>query len=153
LTARSGDMSRPIGVTLLAILQLITGLSNVFSGLGALGASSTLGLTELQKNILFWLGVILFVLGLSSLWLARAYVIGHEWARHRGRTIAIVSILLALLVIVLHLPEKLGPDSPGLSIIWNMLVFYYLGRPKIVAYFAGRWTGKPWSSKPGSSKK
>jgi len=146
-------MSRPIGVTFLAILQLISGLSNVLTGLGTIGLSSSLDLAEPQKNVLFVFGVALLILGASSLWLARAYAIGYEWARHRGRAVATLSILLAFLVLLLHLPERIGPSSPGFSILWNLVVYVYLGRPKIVAYFAGRWNGQPWSGRSTSSKK
>lgn len=145
MPAKSDGMSRPFGVTILALLQLITGLSNVFTGLIAMGASSDLGLTEAAKNLFFLVGLVLFILGVSSLWLARAYMKGFEWARGRGRTIAVLAILFVFLILFLNLPKKFGPDNPGLSIIWNALVFIYLGRPKIVAYFAGRVGGRTWS--------
>ena len=145
MTAKSKGMSRPFGVTVLALLQLITGLSNVLTGLIAMGASSTLGIAETAKNLYFIVGLVLFVLGISSLWLARGYIKGYEWARGRGRTIAVLAILIVFLILFLNLPKRIGPDNPGLSILWNALVFIYLGRPKIVAYFAGRRGGRPWS--------
>lgn len=151
MARKSGDMSRPIGVTFLAILQIVSGLGNVLTGLAILGVSSNADVSGDIKNLLFWLGLIMIVLGVSGLWLARGYVKGLEWARHRGRLVAMLSILLALLALVLNLPAKLGMDSPGFSLIWNAVIYLYLGRPKIVAYFAGRWNGRPWSDRTRSS--
>lgn len=89
------------------------------------------------SGLLFLLAIIYFVLGLSSLLLARGYVKGREWARHRGRMLAALAVAFAILGAMI-LPNRLDPGSPVWTIIFNSAVIIYLGRPKVKAFFGRR---------------
>jgi len=87
--------------------------------------------------IAFFLGVVYFALFISSMWLASGYLRGFEWARRRGRAIALLGIVFAVLA-VLVLPARIGPDNPGWSIVFNAAVYLYLGSQRARAYFRAR---------------
>lgn len=72
--------SSPMGIVLLAIIQLLTGLWDLLLSLALLDVAKG-NATEGLVNIL---GIAYLILGLSSLWLARGYAKGYEWARRRG---------------------------------------------------------------------
>jgi hypothetical protein len=80
-------------------------------------------------------GFVYLVLGISSLMLSRGYFKGLERARHRGRTMAALAIVFALFCLLFPVPAKLGPDSPSWSIVFNLFLVMYLGRPKILTFF------------------
>lgn len=145
-------MKRPFGITLLALVQILVGLSMLFSSMWGFSASAWSGSLEGEQQILesgigltpkmvsaitFFLGIVYFVLFLSSVWLARGYLKGLEWARRRGRVIALLGIAFAILA-VLVLPRRIGPDSPGWSVVFNSAVYLYLGSQRARAYFGAR---------------
>lgn len=75
------------------------------------------------------------MLGISCLWLARGYWLGHESARRRGRKVAVLAIAVAVLAGLAVLPARLGPDSPFWLVLGNLVVFIYLGSEKARSYF------------------
>jgi hypothetical protein len=160
---RASDMStsnrsrprRPFGVTILAILQILSGLNALGTSLFFFAVSSLASSASVQQSlhsspwvaenaasIFFWLGLIFLVLAIWSLWYARGYVKGHEGARRHGRRLAILTIIFAVLLIIFlpNLPQKVGLGSPWWMIISNAIVAIYLGRPKVIAFFNSRST-------------
>lgn len=145
--------SRPPGITLLAVLQILSGLQLLGGCVFLFVLSSKANTPEVQDAlkgslwiaekvalISLWLGVVYLMLGVSALWLARGYVRGYGWARRRGRMIAALAVLFAV-VAILVLPNRVDPGSPWWTIIFNAGIIIYLGRPKVLAYFASRSRG------------
>ncbi len=145
--------NRPLGVTLLSILQLILGIGYLSSMLWAWSISSWAGSidgqTRLQSvggaqlansisTLFLIIGIVYLVLGISSLMLSRGYFKGRESARHRGRTMASLAIVFALFCLLFPVPAKLGPDSPFWAIVFNVILVVYLGRPRVMAFFKSR---------------
>lgn len=143
-------LGRPLGVTLLSVVQFILGLGYLLSMVWALSVSawadSVEGQTKLQSvggeqlaktisTLFLVVGIVYLLLGISSLMLSRGYFKGRERARHRGRTMAVLAISFALLCLLLPVPAKLGPDSPVWSIVFNLVLVVYLARPRVLAFF------------------
>src|SRR5512137_2724891 len=98
MNPRSGRRKRPFGVALLAVVQIITAIQLLVSSLIYFALVSWVktdeGLEALTKagdwavesagGIFFLLGLLFLVLGVVALLLARGYVQGREWARHKG---------------------------------------------------------------------
>ncbi|HEX9908489.1 MAG TPA: hypothetical protein VGB78_08530 [Thermoplasmata archaeon] len=149
-------MNRPLGVTLIAFFQILSGVTFLVDSLIATAYSSWASSPEGQERltevfsenaaesiagILFVLAFIYLVLGISTLLLARGLFKGYEKARRRTRTVAAFAIVFAFLGAILLsriLPERLDIQATWWSIIFNIVVLAYLGRPGIRAYFASR---------------
>ena len=147
-----GRFQRPLGVTILALLQILTGVQLLVSflfyvslsswvktpdGQAALLKLNSQWLAQNASGLLFLLAMAYLILGASSLLLARGYVKGKGWARRRGRLLAILAILFAIFGAII-LPNRLDPGSPFWTVAFNAVVFIYLGRPKVKAYFGVR---------------
>ncbi|MFH1579462.1 MAG: hypothetical protein ABIE25_04810 [Thermoplasmatota archaeon] len=128
-------MGRPLGVTILAIIAIVAGIQSLGAGLALFSFSSTLEKSILGIGSLIGLGFL--IIGLFYLFLARGYVKGHERARRKGRMIAAFAILLALAGVMI-LPARLVPESPVWTMILNVVIILYLGRPRVKAFFASR---------------
>ncbi len=126
--------TRPIGVTVLAILEALVGLVMVFEGsglavLGALAGMFTQGLSDLLGALAGILGGILIVIGILSLFTAFGVWTGKGWAR----TVSLVLIILGLLFGLIFM---IG--SPVLEIVWIIvyaIMIYYLYRPNVRSFF------------------
>lgn len=140
---------RPLGVTLLAVVQVVSGLQMLGNALWALAIASIASTPEGQETLADtlppWmaenaaaifgvLGTVILVLAIWSLLLARGYVKGIEKARARGRKVALYAVLLAILTIVL-VPDRTDPGSPWWTIIFNLAIYIYLNSEKVRAYF------------------
>jgi len=145
--------SRPFGITILAILQFLSGLNALGSSFLFFAISSLATTDSVQQalrsspwvaanaaGIFFWLGLIFLVLAIWSLWYARGYIKGQEWARRHGRRLAFLTIVLAMFLILFlpNLPSQVGLGSPWWMVFSNAVVAYYLGRPKVIAFFKSR---------------
>ena len=138
-------------MNLLAIIQIISGLQLVVSSLIYFALSSWAntpeGAAELAKSgdwalkngsgLFFLLGIVYLILGVSSLLLARGYVKGREWARHKGRVVAALAMVFAIVGAIL-LPRRLDPGSPFWTIVFNAIVIIYLGSAKVRNFFSSR---------------
>ena len=132
---RTGPMtSRPMGIVLLAIIQLLTGLWDLLLSVALIDVAKG----NAAEGLVNILGIAYLILGLSSLWLARGYAKGYEWARRRGRFLASMALVFAVLGSIL-LPPRFAPDSPLWTIVFNLSILLYLGRPRVRAYFASRF--------------
>ncbi|OGS43714.1 MAG: hypothetical protein A3K76_04700 [Euryarchaeota archaeon RBG_13_57_23] len=134
--SRTKKPERPWGIILLAMWEIWVGIQMVIVGLAVVSFSSTLVEGSTWRNIVFLIGLGYFVIGISALLLARGYMKGYESSRRRGRSVAKIAILWAILG-VLFLPPTLAPDSPFWTIVGNVIILLYLGSDKVVAYFKG----------------
>jgi len=147
--------TRPFGITLLALVQIISGLQ-----FWLLAIASRADTTELQDalgenawiaenvdGVLFWSRIIYVVLGLLAFALAYGYMNGSEWAGRRGTSVATFAIVVAFLTMMLvAIPANLGSPMwlftvwtlvAVCTIIFNIAVIIFLGRPTVKAYFKG----------------
>jgi len=150
LAGRSkGRGSRPLGVTLIAILQIVSGLQMLVVALVAFIIASVASTPEVQGQlstsvgenvagsiaaIFLMIGIIALAIAVFSFVLARGYVRGREWARKKGRKIAFFAILLALVSLIL-IPSRTDPGAPIWTIILNSFIFVYLGRGRVKKFF------------------
>lgn len=125
--------SRPMGIVLLAIIQLLTGMWDLLLSVALIDVAKG----NAAEGLVNILGIAYLILGLSSLWLARGYAKGYERARRRGRLLASMALVFAVLGSIL-LPPRFAPDSPLWTIVFNLSILLYLGRPRVRAYFASR---------------
>jgi hypothetical protein len=106
--------SRPIGISILAILTVIGGIIVLASGL---------------TLVYVGIGIILLALGIAYLIMAYGLWKGKGWAW------TITLILSAVSVIVAIVSIYTGNAQAIFSLIINAVVIYYLYRPHVKAYF------------------
>ncbi len=136
--ARGTVVQRPIGVTILAVLQVLGGLAFLGLGLIMLAISGFLriaGLGHLDMFIAFLgslivgaIGVVMIVLGILGFALAYGYWNGSGYAWPLGLGVALVSLLIRLL----SLPSGL------IGVLIDVLIIYYLTRPHVKKWFGKR---------------
>lgn len=131
-------LSRPTGVTILAVLQLITSILSVIAGLTALLAREAIskqlstGSTappELAAGLPLWLGWFLLLTGVLGLVLAWGLFTLKGWAW-----------LLTLIFQGLNVLSNLSSfgSNPGgavLGIVIAAVIIYYLLRPEVKRAF------------------
>ena len=133
----------------MAVLQVVSGLQLLFQSIASFVIAAVLNTPEGRESVsafvapeaidlLVWLfiaiGAVSLALGVFAFLLARGYLRGREWSRRKGRQVAILAILLALVSMVL-VPGRADPGAPIWTILFNVLVYLYLGRRRIRAYF------------------
>lgn len=136
--ARDDAPKRPLGLDLLAMIAVITGLQLLGSGLALLEYRSAL--EGDAEGLVSVTGFLFAFLGFSYLLLALGYLRGSEKAGRRGRGITAFAIVFAVLG-AWFMRDPLSPDSPVWTVLFNAVVFVYLGRPKVRACFARRSRG------------
>ncbi len=108
-------VSRPMGVTILGILQIIGSLIVVAIGLAITAFSGAYGLGAIPFAGAY--GLLIVVFGVLGLFFGIALFTGRNWAR-----------ILMLVGAVLDIITILG-------FIWGVILLWYLTRPRVVAYF------------------
>ena len=98
---------RPTGVTILAILEIVSGIMMGNEGVAVLGAIS--GITV--------------VLGAMSFFMAWGLLKGKSWAWTITLILTIISLIFDL------------PSMNVIGIIIDIVILYYLFRPHVKAYF------------------
>jgi hypothetical protein len=123
---------RPFGVTILAILEIISGLFEL--GAGALlliaagfigGLSGVSGFGGILAGIFSAIGGVLIILGLLAFLIAYGLWTGQGWAWTLSLIFSIIGIILG----ILSLPAGV------ISLIIDILIIYYLTRPHVKAFF------------------
>lgn len=138
-----------MGISLLALLQLLSSLQMLSGAIWFLSISSQAHLPEIQDKlqantsewvaqnaeaIFFWIGLGYLILGILAFSMVYGYLKGREWARRRGRSIAKLAILIAVLSIFVF-PRRIDPGSPFFTILFNTCVLLYLNRQNVKQYF------------------
>jgi hypothetical protein len=148
----SATRSRPTGVTIIAVLNIIGGIFGVIGGLGliAVGAilpglpSSVLeemeqsagaglgmqGLApELIGGFILAMGAVVLAIGIASFIVAYGLWKGLGWAW-------MVTVVLSIISIVLNAVSIATGNFPGIvSIIISGVILYYMFRPHVKEYF------------------
>jgi hypothetical protein len=117
---------RPTGITILAVLQTLAGLIYLIAGSGVVLVGGVLG--GVFGAIGSAIGIVFVVLGLVEFVVAWGYLTRKGWARWAGLILAAIGVLEGLT----SLPNGI------LSIAIDGVVLYYLTRPYIIDWFAGR---------------
>jgi hypothetical protein len=118
---------RPIGVTLLAALELLMGVILVFGALGG-AALGTLIAGEYGEVIGSMIMVIAAVGAVIEFIIGWGLLTGKKWARWVGIIFSALGVL-----------SGLGSLPTGLAmIVIDGAVIYYLTRPNVIAWFDGR---------------
>jgi len=112
--------SRPLGVTIIAILAVIGGIGSVLSGFAIIAIIPLLG-------IIF--GGLLIIIGLAYFVVAYGLWKGLNWAWNITLIVSVIGIIVGLGSIVV------GNVGALFHLIVNVIVIYYLYRPNVKAYF------------------
>jgi uncharacterized membrane protein len=159
---QSTPKSRPIGVTIIAILNIIGGIIMLFFGLAFVAFGAIIPLVpqsefqQLEQNLtasgvdvpqvplsfvsvgLLAIGGILIAIGIVSFVVAYGLLKGKSWAWTLTLVLSIISIVVGAISIA-----TTGNIFNIISIIISGIILYYLYRPHVKAYF-----GKGVSSSP-----
>lgn len=115
---------RPLGVTILAVLNALSALSFIFIGVGMIAVTAT--------GILAGLGIILggfvILIGVVQLLIAFGLWKGWGWAWFVALIFGILGIIFGLLSLTSGLTGILG-------LVINIVIVYYLFQPRVKAYF------------------
>jgi hypothetical protein len=131
---------RPTGVTIVAILNIISGIIMLIGGIALVAIGSVLpgalpdtGISGLPEGAFGALGVgmggIILALGIFSFVVAYGLLKGMGWAWTLTVVLSVISIALNAISIVS------GNAGGIISIIISGVILYYLYRPHVKAYF------------------
>jgi len=137
---------RPVGVTILAILEVVSGI------LGIVGGAFLLGLAEMtvfrikQEAILMILSLILMIIGFVQLVMAYGLWTAQGWAWTGTLILAVIGAIFA--VVNMARGNILGL----ITLILDLAAIFYLNTPKVRSFFGkGATTAYPASAYlPGS---
>lgn len=135
--------SRPTGVTIIAILNIISGIIMVVGGFGLAAISSILPtMTTIDPNaggqmaVAGLLGAggvaiggVLIILGIISFIVAWGLLKGKSWAWSVTIILSIISIVIGIVSLVA------GSFGSIVNIIIAGIIIYYLYRPHVKAFF------------------
>ena len=120
--------ARPLGITILAILEALVAIVFMIAGFGALavgGLMGVVGLGGFASLLSYGTGGVLIAIGVLSLVAAWGLWSGLRWAWYVSLALAVLSILIGILLL------------PG-SLLWltiEAVIVYYLTRPHVKAFF------------------
>jgi hypothetical protein len=122
--------ARPMGVTILAVLEGIGALFELLGGAALLGVGSLMGryggmVGSGLHVFLAAIGVILLLVGLATLFVSWGFWTGATWAWSVGMIFALFGALLHFIT----LPGSL------VSLAINVIVLVYLFQPNVKRYF------------------
>jgi lysylphosphatidylglycerol synthetase-like protein (DUF2156 family) len=128
------EKSRPIGVTIVAILMVITGIILLSGGIFAVSSSAILSqFGGPLVAVVIGVGVFTIVLGVAHFVLAWGLFKGKGWAWIITVILAIISVILSIVSIAS------GGRTNIISLIISAVILYYMFRTEVKSYF-GRGT-------------
>jgi len=124
--------TRPMGITILAILAAIGGVLGILGGLavtllGGVVATATGGLGGLITIV----GLVALVIGIAEVALAYGFWTIKPWAWMLGIGVSVASIVIALLYVV----NGTSITNEIISVAVSGVIIYYLWQPSIKALF------------------
>ena len=149
---QSSSTSRPLGVTILAILNIISGIIMLVGGIGAVTGGAMLPMmypgtlsgvnvpgaaannlsgisTSVLGGGLIAVGAVLIALGIFSFVVAWGLLKGRGWAWT-------ATVVLAIINIIVNAISLAGGNFAGIvNIIISGIVLYYLYRPHVKTFF------------------
>jgi hypothetical protein len=127
-------ISRPVGVTVLGIIQIIFSLSDLALGLAIGGSLLSLSFVPGIGGIFALLGIVFVFAGALSLIFAIAFLTGRNW----GRILMMIGAVIELFAF-------------PIGTIIGIIILWYLTRPRVKAYFKqpkGRKYNRPYPQNP-----
>jgi len=126
--------SRPVGITILAILEILIGIVGLLASLAIIGLSALLSTLPRVGSLLGTFGLIIgaVVLFFSIIWLATGvgFLHGRRWSWALGMIFSILSLLGAIGALTIGLIT----GGVGGLIFWGLML-YYLNRTHVKAFF------------------
>jgi hypothetical protein len=125
---------RPLGVTILSILEIISGLFELGVGgllliaagfVGGMMPEGVSGFGGILAGILTAIGIVFIILGLFAFLITYGLWTGKGWAWALSLIFSIIGIILS----ILSLPTGI------IGLIIEILILYYLTRPHVKAFF------------------
>jgi hypothetical protein len=138
-TTAVAPKSRPTGVTIVAILNIIGGIA-MFATVILASIGASISPTEETVSAVQTIGAILIAVGIVSFVVAYGVLKGRPWAWTLTVIVSIINIVVSVILIALFSIVSI------LNIIMSGLILYYLYRRHVKAYF-----GKTISSSSGRS--
>ncbi len=152
----AASIKRPLGVTIIGILNLIGGIFQVIGGLalitigGLLAANPSLlgnaGADFARSNplhvpieilgvALLALGAVILPLGVLSFVIAYGTLKGKGWAWTLNVVVSIIGIIINIISTILYNSGIQSVVPVAISIGISVLILYYLYRPHVKQYF------------------
>jgi hypothetical protein len=123
------EKARPLGVTVIAILIVISGILILLVGAGLVAIGPIIGLVFLV------FGAISLAVGIAYLVMAYGLLKGKGWAW----TISTIVLIIGIILEVISIPRTIasGSSLSGdiISIAISVFILYYLYRPHVKSYF------------------
>ena len=146
------NTKRPIGVTIIAILVIIGGISSIVGGLAAIAFAGIVSMssTETSSNtaaidigslsiIPLVLGIILLIIGIIYLAVSYGLLKGKGWAWIVTIVVTIIGLIMQIISAVI---TGLASSSIETAIVTHIIgiiisgiIIFYLYRPNVRAYF------------------
>jgi len=127
-------LSRPIGITVLAVLEILIGIVGLLASLAIIGLSALLSTLPRVGFLLGTFGLVVggVVLFFSLIWLATGagFLHGRGWSWTLGMIFSILSLLGAVGALIIGLIT----GAVGGLIFWGLML-YYLTRTHVKAFF------------------
>ena len=126
--------SRPVGITILAVLEILIGVTGFLASLAIIGLSALLSTLPRVGSLLGTFGFIIgaVVLFFSTIWLATGvgFLHGRSWSWTLGMIFSVLSLLGAIGALTIGLIT----GGVGGLVFWGLML-YYLTRTHVKAFF------------------
>ena len=126
--------SRPVGITILAVLEILIGIVGFLASLAIIGLSALLSTLPRVGSLLGTFGLIIgaAVLFFSIIWLATGagFLHGRGWSWTLGMIFSVLSLLGAIGALTIGLIT----GGVGGLVFWGLMM-YYLTRTHVKAFF------------------
>lgn len=123
------EKTRPLGVTIIAILIVISGILILLVGAGLVAIGPIIGLVFLV------FGAISLAVGIAYLVMAYGLLKGKGWAWTISTIVLIIGIILELISIPRTIASGSSLSGDIISIAISVFILYYLYRPHVKSYF------------------
>jgi hypothetical protein len=127
------EAERPLGIAILAVLNIIGGIFGLFGGIALAALSGTVsglpGLGAISSGWLVAVGIFAIIIGILPVAVGWGFWKGSEWAWTLGVVLYIIGIIYGVVWLVQ------GNVSSLVSVIIGGLIVYYLFRPNVKAWF------------------
>ena len=123
------EKTRPLGVTIIAILIVISGILILLVGGGLVAIGPIIGL------VFVVFGAISLAVGIAYLVMAYGLLKGKGWAWTISTIVLIIGIILELISIPRTIASGSSLSGDVISIAISAFILYYLYRPHVKSYF------------------